>query len=219
MGGFSLVHWLILGVVVLLLFGGNRFSSMMGDVAKGLKSFKSGMADEDPAHRPADPRALPPELRRETHGARLVATEEWHAFRALDRFVLSALASNSRLFGRALDEILRRTGRSGALASTWQGALAHVELEVDSAAIGRLDAADFMEGRAYVLARVAGAAVSRFYEAEHRARGVDVRLGVTVECIEEIDGRADVYAVGAMLFLLLLKRERSLSSLSILTNR
>lgn len=57
MGSFSLIHWLILGVVILLLFGGNRFSSMMGDVAKGLKSFKQGMADDD---RPQDPRALPP---------------------------------------------------------------------------------------------------------------------------------------------------------------
>jgi sec-independent protein translocase protein TatA len=33
MGGFSLWHILILAVVVLLLFGGNRFSNMMGDVA------------------------------------------------------------------------------------------------------------------------------------------------------------------------------------------
>ena len=47
MGGFSLIHWLILGVVVLLLFGGNRFSAMMGDVAKGLKSFKQGMSEDD----------------------------------------------------------------------------------------------------------------------------------------------------------------------------
>jgi sec-independent protein translocase protein TatA len=47
MGSFSLIHWIILGIVVLLLFGGNRFSAMMGDVAKGLKSFKSGMADDD----------------------------------------------------------------------------------------------------------------------------------------------------------------------------
>ncbi len=62
MGGFSLIHWLILGVVVLLLFGGNRFSSMMGDVAKGLKSFKSGMAEDDPANRPHDPRMLPPQV-------------------------------------------------------------------------------------------------------------------------------------------------------------
>jgi sec-independent protein translocase protein TatA len=61
MGGFSLIHWLILGVVILLLFGGNRFSSMMGDVAKGLKSFKHGMADEDPANRPHDPHMLPPQ--------------------------------------------------------------------------------------------------------------------------------------------------------------
>ena len=47
MGGFSLVHWIILGIVILLLFGGNRFSAMMGDVAKGLKSFKKGMADDE----------------------------------------------------------------------------------------------------------------------------------------------------------------------------
>lgn len=40
-----------------------------------------------------------------------------------------------------------------------------------------------------VLARVAGEPLSRFYEAEHRAHGVDVRLGVMVECIEETDGR------------------------------
>ena len=47
MGGFSLIHWIILGIVILLLFGGNRFSAMMGDVAKGLKSFKQGMADDE----------------------------------------------------------------------------------------------------------------------------------------------------------------------------
>jgi 3-phenylpropionate/trans-cinnamate dioxygenase ferredoxin reductase subunit len=41
-----------------------------------------------------------------------------------------------------------------------------------------------------VLARVAGEPLSRFYEAEHRAHGVDVRLGAKVACIEETDGRA-----------------------------
>jgi 3-phenylpropionate/trans-cinnamate dioxygenase ferredoxin reductase subunit len=41
-----------------------------------------------------------------------------------------------------------------------------------------------------VLARVAGEPLSRFFEAEHRAHGVDVRLGAKVECIEERDGRA-----------------------------
>ena len=61
MGSFSLIHWLILGLVILLLFGGNRFSAMMSDVAKGLKSFKQGLSEEDqpPPQRPAEPRALP----------------------------------------------------------------------------------------------------------------------------------------------------------------
>ena len=47
MGSMSLVHWLVVAVIVILLFGGSRFSNMMGDVAKGIKQFKKGMADED----------------------------------------------------------------------------------------------------------------------------------------------------------------------------
>ncbi|WP_118856335.1 twin-arginine translocase TatA/TatE family subunit [Sphingomonas mesophila] len=47
MGSFSLIHWIILGIVILLLFGGNRFSAMMKDVAHGLKSFKQGLSEED----------------------------------------------------------------------------------------------------------------------------------------------------------------------------
>ena len=47
MGGLSIWHWLIVGILVLLLFGKGRFSDMMGDVAKGIKSFKKGMADDD----------------------------------------------------------------------------------------------------------------------------------------------------------------------------
>ena len=58
MGGFSLWHILIFAIIVLLLFGGNRFSAMMGDVAKGLKNFKRGLADED--EKPAEPRQIPP---------------------------------------------------------------------------------------------------------------------------------------------------------------
>ncbi|USI74780.1 NAD(P)/FAD-dependent oxidoreductase [Sphingomonas morindae] len=47
-----------------------------------------------------------------------------------------------------------------------------------------------LEAQARVLARVAGVALSRFYEAEHRAQGVDVRLNVRVACIEGAEGRA-----------------------------
>ena len=49
MGGFSIWHWLIVGLVILLLFGKGRFSDMMGDVAKGLKSFKKGMSEDEEA--------------------------------------------------------------------------------------------------------------------------------------------------------------------------
>ena len=50
MGAFSIWHWLTVLVVVLVLFGGSgKISNLMGDVAKGIKSFKKGMADEDDA--------------------------------------------------------------------------------------------------------------------------------------------------------------------------
>ncbi|HLS19294.1 MAG TPA: twin-arginine translocase TatA/TatE family subunit [Paracoccaceae bacterium] len=41
--------WQILVVVILLvlLFGRGKISALMGDVAKGIKSFKKGMADDD----------------------------------------------------------------------------------------------------------------------------------------------------------------------------
>jgi sec-independent protein translocase protein TatA len=48
MGGLSIWHWLIVGAVALLLFGGKgKISDLMGDVAKGIKSFKKGMAEDD----------------------------------------------------------------------------------------------------------------------------------------------------------------------------
>ena len=54
MGSMSLMHCLIVGVLVILLFGGSRFSNMMGDVAKGIKQFKKGMAEDD------DEKPVPP---------------------------------------------------------------------------------------------------------------------------------------------------------------
>lgn len=47
MGSFSIWHWLIVLVVVLLLFGRGKIPELMGDVAKGIKSFKKGMTEED----------------------------------------------------------------------------------------------------------------------------------------------------------------------------
>jgi len=47
MGSFSALHWIIVVLVVVLLFGGGRISGLMGDVAKGIKSFKKGMTEDD----------------------------------------------------------------------------------------------------------------------------------------------------------------------------
>jgi sec-independent protein translocase protein TatA len=56
MGGLSIWHWLIFLVVALLLFGGSgKISSIMGDVAKGIKSFKKGMSEDETAAPAADP--------------------------------------------------------------------------------------------------------------------------------------------------------------------
>jgi sec-independent protein translocase protein TatA len=58
MGTMSVWHWLILLAVVLLMFGGKgKISSIMGDVADGIKSFKKGMAEDKPPT-PDAPKAI-----------------------------------------------------------------------------------------------------------------------------------------------------------------
>jgi sec-independent protein translocase protein TatA len=69
MGGFSPIHIIIVLLLVVLLFGAGRVSTLMGDVAKGIKSFKKGMAEDDesarriaedrPLERPLDVRPIP----------------------------------------------------------------------------------------------------------------------------------------------------------------
>ena len=47
MGSFSIWHWLIVIVLIMLLFGRRKVSELMGDVAKGIKTFKRGMAEDE----------------------------------------------------------------------------------------------------------------------------------------------------------------------------
>ena len=59
MGSFSIWHWMLFLAVALLLFGGKgKISDIMGDVAKGVKSFKKGLADDD--EKPAETPPAPP---------------------------------------------------------------------------------------------------------------------------------------------------------------
>jgi sec-independent protein translocase protein TatA len=57
--GLSGWHLLILALVALLIFGGSgRISSIMGDVAKGIKSFKKGLSENDEAEKPEPPKVI-----------------------------------------------------------------------------------------------------------------------------------------------------------------
>ena len=60
MGGTSIWHWLVVGVIVMLLFGRGKISEMMGDVAKGIKAFKKGMSEEDTPPASTGTNAAPP---------------------------------------------------------------------------------------------------------------------------------------------------------------
>ncbi|EIZ84168.1 twin arginine translocase protein A [Methylobacterium sp. GXF4] len=57
MGSMSIWHWVIVAVIVMLLFGRGKVSDLMGDVAKGIKAFKKGMAEDEapPASQPVAP--------------------------------------------------------------------------------------------------------------------------------------------------------------------
>ena len=49
------MHWLVVLAIVLVLFGAGKLPRVMGDFAKGIKAFKSGMAEEDPPAASAQP--------------------------------------------------------------------------------------------------------------------------------------------------------------------
>ena len=50
MGSFSWIHWLLVILAVLLLFGGRgKISELIGDFASGIKAFKKGMSEDDTA--------------------------------------------------------------------------------------------------------------------------------------------------------------------------
>ena len=58
MGGLSPIHWIIIGAVVLLLFGGRgKLSGLMGDAAKGIRAFREGLKGDE--HETPAPTPLP----------------------------------------------------------------------------------------------------------------------------------------------------------------
>lgn len=60
MGSFSIWHWLLVAVVIILLFGAKKVPSAMGDLAKGIKAFKRGLNDDSDATPATAPQAAAP---------------------------------------------------------------------------------------------------------------------------------------------------------------
>jgi sec-independent protein translocase protein TatA len=60
MGSMSLMHWLVVLAIVLVLFGAGKLPRVMGDFAKGIKAFKSGMKEEDEAAATTPPAQVTP---------------------------------------------------------------------------------------------------------------------------------------------------------------
>ncbi len=60
MGSFSIWHWLIVLVIVLLLFGAGKIPKLMGDMAKGVKAFKEGLKDMNDESKAEATRTEPP---------------------------------------------------------------------------------------------------------------------------------------------------------------
>jgi sec-independent protein translocase protein TatA len=56
-GEFSITHWLILGLVLLLLFGAKRIPEVGSSIGKGIREFKRSLSDID---RAGDEASRPP---------------------------------------------------------------------------------------------------------------------------------------------------------------
>jgi sec-independent protein translocase protein TatA len=69
MGTFSIWHWLVVLLVILLLFGSGKISSLMGDLAKGIKSFRQNMREDETKDASMAADAQPPPRQSNRSGA------------------------------------------------------------------------------------------------------------------------------------------------------
>lgn len=68
MGTFSIWHIIIVVLLIVLLFGRGKISDLMGDVAKGIRSFKKGMADDDAPKPLSHDKTIDASRERDIHG-------------------------------------------------------------------------------------------------------------------------------------------------------
>ena len=124
--------------------------------------------------RDPDPDQVPAALAKNLGPGRVLSVAQWKALRPLDRYVLASLANNSRLLCRAFDELGASNGWTGA-APRWSGVVARAEIRMHEAALAQLTSHSLHEGRALMLARVAGIRAAR-------AVGQTLDLHADVDC-------------------------------------
>jgi cyclic pyranopterin phosphate synthase len=108
---------------------------------------------------PAD--AIPADLSAALGPLRPLTVDEWRSLGGLDRHVLAVLVKNTRLLGKALNEIVPPRYGSTGYGASWSGAVARVELRLRTQALDAVLQPEFLDGRALVLACVAGRRAAR----------------------------------------------------------
>ena len=66
MGSFSIWHWMIVLVIVLLVFGTKKLRNIGEDLGGAVKGFKEGMKTEEEKHKPEDIRTIEGEAKEKT---------------------------------------------------------------------------------------------------------------------------------------------------------
>jgi molybdenum cofactor biosynthesis enzyme len=108
-----------------------------------------------------DTSKLPEELAKELGPSRPISVEEWAQLKPLDRFMMTSLSYNTRLLWRALDELVLLERLPRRRVHPWTGSVAACELRMRAEVMATLLASDFLEGRAFVLARGSGRRAAR----------------------------------------------------------
>ncbi len=67
MGSFSIWHWLIVLLVVVLIFGTKKLRDVGSDLGAAVRGFKEGMKGEEESHKQQDGKTIEGEVKDTTH--------------------------------------------------------------------------------------------------------------------------------------------------------
>ena len=139
MGSLSIWHWLLVILVVVLLFGRGKISDLMGDVAKGIKSFKKGLSEDEATTAANDMKSLGNEAAAKRPRSRQGKVRQLARRRAIGQAAERAMDTNVRLRHRRqrADDHRRRGAHRRRAARAAQGSARRRPLRQPVARHGR----------------------------------------------------------------------------------